>query len=344
MAGKAWLRWMAGAGAIPGVIALAACGAAEPAHEGVLVADPPVAETGAKTADDGAVQTELERGTAYVKNEKFADAKVHFEKAIAIKPTPDAWTYLGIADEKTGDRAGAEKAYKSALALDPGFAEAAQNLAAFYLDDPPRPDEAIAVLKLALAKTPDPRLYQNLGYAYGIKGDLDAAGKAYESALAKGEDPQARFAWGALLLEKKQPERAAEQLKKALDATRDDAPLLVTLGRMLGSSKAFGDCVRAFDRAIKIKATDPEWFVRRGTCKHEVSDELGAQHDYEAAIKVDPKFAPAHYYLGLSHLAQKDRLKAIVELELAGKLGGDGPIGKAAREKTAELVKKRSGG
>ena len=136
-------------------------------------------------------------------------------------------------------------------------------------------------------------------------------------------------------------ERAAEQLKKALDGSKDDAALLVTLGRMLGSAKAFGDCVRALDRAIKIKATDPEWFVRRGTCKHQLKDDDGEQSDYEAALKIDARFAPAHYYLGLSHLAKKNRLKATVHLEQAMKLGGDGPLAKSAKEKDEELTKKK---
>jgi tetratricopeptide (TPR) repeat protein len=278
---------------------------------------------------------------AYVKAEKFAEAKEHFQKAIGVKPSPTAYTYLGIADEKTGDRPGAESAYKSALAVDPGFVEAAQNLSALYLDDPPRPDEAIALLKAALAKSPDGRLYQNLGYALGLKGDIDGAGKAYAAGLAQGEDPQIRFAWGSLLLDHKEPEKAAEQLKKALEAAKDDGPFLATLGRLLGSSKAYGDCVRALDRAIKVKGTEPEWFVRRGTCKHQLNDEAGAQADYEAAIKIDAKFAPAHYYLGLSYATQKNNLKAAIHLEQAVQLGGNGPIGKAAKERLTELRKKK---
>ncbi len=321
--------------------ALPACGPSpEPAKDPVLVADPAPSLAGA-SPDDGEVQTELDRGVAYVKNEKYAEAKDHFQKAIAVKPTAAAYTYLGVADEKTSDRAGAEAAYKSALGLDPGFAEAAQNLAALYLDDPARPDEAIAVLKPALAKSPDAHLLQNLGYAYGLKGDVDSASKAYEAALAKGEDAQIRFAYGSLLLDKKQPDRAAVQLKKALDGAKDDVALLVTVGRMLGSAKAFGDCVRAFDRAIQMKATDPEWFVRRGICKHELSDEKGAEADFEASIKVDANFAPAHYYLGVSYASRDNRLKATQELMKAQKLAGGSPLAKAAADKIKALMKKK---
>jgi Flp pilus assembly protein TadD len=128
------------------------------------------------------------------------------------------------------------------------------------------------------------------------------------------------------------------QLKKALDATKDDPAMLASVGRLLGGVKAFGDCVRAFDRAIKLKGDEAELYVRRGTCKHDLSDEEGAQGDFRAAMKVDPKFAPAHYYLGMSFLAQKKRQTGMGELEKAAQLGGDGPMGKAARAKLEELA------
>jgi tetratricopeptide (TPR) repeat protein len=320
---------------------LAACSAAPPPPP-VLTADPPVAE--GPSAEDGAQQVELDRGAAFAQAGKHAEAKEHFRKAIALKPTATAWAYLGEACEKSGDRKGAEEAYQAALRIDPAFVGAAQNLGALLLDDPagPRVDEAIAVLQPAAEKAKDnARLLQNLGYAYGLKDDMEAATRAYEAALAKGEDAQTRFDYGSLLFKKKQVERAAEQLRKAAAAAKDDAALLVSVGRLLGATKAFDDCVRAFDKAIAIKGTDPEWFVRRGTCKHELKNEDGARADYEQATKIDPKFAAGHYYLGLSALTQKKRQTAQTELEKAEKLGAGTPIGKAAHDKLEEMKKKK---
>ena len=318
-------------------LVLAGCSAPLPPPSEPLTADPPIGST---SPDDGAADTELARGIAYIKNDRPEDAKTHLEKSLELKPSADANYYLGLVRERLHDGPGAEVAYKKALALDGKLAEAAANLGAIYLDDPQRPDEAIAVLTAALAKSPgDVRLGQNLAYAYGLKGEVPNAIKQYDAVLAKGEDAMVRFAYGTMLYEHKELEKAAEQLKKALAGLKDDAPILVTVGRMLGGSKAFGDCVKAFDRAIKLKATEPEWFVRRGTCRHEIKDESGAQDDFRAAIKVDPKFAAAHYYLGLSLLGEKKRAGAIASLEKAAALGGD--IGKAAKEKIDALSKKK---
>jgi Flp pilus assembly protein TadD len=315
-----------------------ACGGAQSEQAEPLTADPP--QGAVENADRNASKTDLSRGIAYIKSEKFADAKPHLEKALEKNPkNAEAAYYLAVAKEKTGDRPGAEQDYKRALAIDPKFAEASENLAALYLDDPARPDQAIALLKEALQKSPDSaRLLQNLAYAYGLKKDYDGAGKYYEAAIAKGgESAIIRFAYGSLLVEAKQPDKASVQLKKALEGAGDDPAMLATIGRMLAYTKDFGDCVRAFDRAIKLKSDEAELFVRRGTCRHELKDEAGAKGDYEAAIKANKDYAAAHYYLGLSMLADKKKANALTELEQAAKLGEGTPIGKAAQEKLSSL-------
>lgn len=319
--------------------ALAACAPAAPPEAPQLVADPP---DGASSPEEGAAETELQRGIAYIKNEKYDEAKGHLEKSLSAKPTAEAAYYLALSKEKLGDRAGAEVSYKRALEIDGKFVEAAANLSALYLDEPARPDQAITVLEDTVKKVPDDaRLRQNLALAYVMKGNIDAASKQYDAALAKGENAQLRFAYGTMLMDAKQPDKAAKQLAKVIDSARDDAALLVTVGRLLGQAKAYGDCVRAFDAALKLKSTDPEWYVRRGVCRHELADEPGAQADYESAIKVDPKFAPAHYYMGLSFLTQNKRQSALASLEKAMKYGEGTPLGKNAKEKFTELAKKK---
>ena len=315
--------------------ALAACGPAEPPRPPPLTADPPI---GASSADDGAAATELQRGIAYIKNDKYPEAKQHLEQSVQLKKSSEGEYYLGVVREKLGDKAGAEEAYKAALELDPAFAEAVANLSALYLDDPARPDLAIKILKAAIEKIQgDNRLVQNLAYAYGLKGDVDASSKLYEQLLRKGDNLPLRFAYASMLFDNKQAEKAAVELKKCLAATADDAPMLVTLGRMLGGVKAYGDCVAAIDRALKLKSDDPEWYVRRGICKYEIDDEIGASADFQASIKVDPKFATGHYYLGRSLLREKKRLQAITEFEKAVALGGDSEIGRAAKVKLDEV-------
>jgi Flp pilus assembly protein TadD len=332
------IGWLRSAGVLAGLLALSGC-PGEPPREPPLVADPPLDGPGPGAGD---AQMSLARGIAFVKAEKYDEARAVLEKSMAARPTAEAAFYLALVKEKTNDRPGAEEGYKLALKLDPKSSEAAENLAALYLDEPPRPDLAVSVLKEALAASPgNARLHQNLGYAYGLKRDVENASKHYEAAIAKQDDFQVRFSYGTMLFENKDAARAAEQLKKALAAAKDDPPVLVTIGRMLGASKAYGECVSAFDRAIKLKSTEPEWYVRRGTCRHELKDEPGAQADYEAALKIDPNFAAAHYYLGLSLIFQKKNVPGARELEKAVKTGAGTPIGKLAQDRLDELFNRK---
>jgi len=342
-------------GACVVLIALAGCGGGgAEVKDPPLTADPPA---GSGSPDEGAATTELQRGEEFIKLEKYAEAKGHIEAALKGHPSARAHFDMGVILEKTKDTKGAEESYKAALKLEPKFADAAVYLAAIYLGDPPRPDEAIGVLKEASAKVPDDvRLRENLAFAYGLKGDVESSSKQYEVALKlaadaasqskgntglKGEEAQIRFAYGSMLFDAKQPEKAAEQLKKALDGVQEDAPTLATLGLLLGSTKAYAECVKAYDRAIKLKPSTPEWLVHRGVCRHGLDDETGAQADYQAALKIDPKYVDAHYYLGMSYRDQKQRAKAVAELEQAAKLGAGTPVGKAAKAKLDELSKQK---
>jgi tetratricopeptide (TPR) repeat protein len=112
----------------------------------------------------------------------------------------------------------------------------------------------------------------------------------------------------------------------------DDAPTLATIGRMLGPGKAFAECVKVLDKAIGLKKDAAEFYVRRGVCKHELDQEKDAGADFEAAIKIDPNFQAAHYYLAQSLFAQGNGIRAKQELKKAYDLGKDTPIGKQAKE------------
>jgi len=320
---------------------VAACGGSspppkDPADE--LEANPP--DGSSEGIAKGASQTDYQRALAYIDKEKYAEAKEHLERALKTSPdNAEAHAYMGLVLEKEGNLAGAEKSYVAALERNPGLAAAATNLAAIYLSSsPPRTDDAIKYLKKALEKTPnDTNMHQNLAYALSMKGDIEGASKAYEAAMREGDSVALRFAYASMLSEAKQHEKAVPHLKMVLQGTKDDAAMLATVGRMLGFGKAYSECVAAFDRAIKLKSDDPEWFVRRGTCKHGLKDEAGALADYQASVKMKPDYAIGYYYMGVSQLEQQKPQSAEFSMQKAVEYGKDTPIGKLAKEKLKEL-------
>ncbi|MCC6524275.1 MAG: tetratricopeptide repeat protein [Polyangiaceae bacterium] len=294
----------------------------------------------------GAGVGDLDRGVAFVTNGAFAEAIPYFDRSIAADPkNAQAHFYRGLCREETKDAAGAEADYKAAIALDATLVEAAVNLGALYLKEPARPAEAIAVLGPAAAKHPeDADLASNLAYAHQLQKEWDKATAAFEQAIrASGSaDPAAtanlEFRLGAMLVEAERREAATEHLRKALPAFTSDAPTLMTIAHLFGQSRAYADCVKAFDAALAIKADEAEWYIQRGVCKHGAGNEEAARNDYEAALKVEPGNAEAYYALGKSYLLDRKRLNAVSSFEKAVKLGGDGPFAKAAKQELERIA------
>jgi hypothetical protein len=68
-----------------------------------------------------------------------------------------------------------------------------------------------------------------------------------------------------------------------------------------------------------------------------MEDEAGAKADYDAALKANESFAPAHYYLGMHFRQKGDRKQALTHLAAAVDAGKDTPVGQAAARSLAEL-------
>jgi tetratricopeptide (TPR) repeat protein len=283
---------------------------------------------------------ELDRAIAAIKASDYRSAKAAAEQALRKNPKSGmAAYYLGVSLENLGDKAGAEQKYKDALANAPDIAEAAINLGAMYLDQS-RWDDAIAVTQKGLAKrSDDPALHANMAVALRGKGDKEGAAAEYEHAVkVVGDNPELRYAYGALLLEMGNKARATTELKAALASAGSNRALLASIGRLLGPAGAYADCVSALDKAIQA-GDDPELRVRRGVCRHSLNDESGAKGDYEAALKLNAKYAPAHYYLAESLRASGDSARAIKEFETAHTLDPTSPLGKKSKEQ-AEAARK----
>ena len=307
------------------------------------MAGPPPSDTAAPQASEKS-GPDVERAIASIKAGDFRSAKAALEQALHKNAkNGTASYYLGVALENLGDKPGAEQKYKDAMANAPDVAEAAINLGALYLDQS-KWDDAIAVTQKGLAKRgDDPALHANRAVALRGKGDKQGAAAEYERAVKViGDNPGLRYGYGSLLLELGNKPKAASELKAALAAAGSDRALLASIGRMLGPAGAYAECVSAFDKAIAA-GPDPEFHVRRGVCRHSLNDESGAKADFEASIKLNPKYAPAHYYLGESLRAAGDAARAAKEFDAAHSLDPGSALGKKAKEQ-ADAARKAGKG
>ena len=313
-----------------GTLSLVACGGSAPAPE----APPPSLDEPAKPAagEQSAKPSskKVEQGIEAIKAQDFAKAKALLSEARAESPKdPQAAFYLGVALEGSSDGAGAATAYKDALALDPKLTEASVNLSALLLDQKDAAG-ALSAADLGLKTAPkQPDLLLNRALSLEASGKKDEALKAYGAAVTASPDNiELRIAYAELLTAAKDEKTALEQLRAV--STTDDPKLLEKLSQKFGRLHAFADCIAVLDKAIKA-SDSANLHVRRAVCRHDQKDDAGALSDYEAALKLDDKFAPAHYYLA-KHVCPADKKKAAAHFKRAAELAGNDDIGKRAAD------------
>lgn len=325
--------------------AAVACGPAKPAEDETHVSPQPTTSSSASsepTSSGAAPSADTSRGIAALQGGDLAAAKSAFEAALASNPRDaDAHHYLAVTLEKSGDKAGAEKEYKAALAIRPDLAESAANLGALYVDAK-RWDEAIGVLAPEAKRRADSAPVEfNLALAYAGKGAPEDAIRAFDAALkVTPRDPMLLFTYGHTLAGWHDTERAVAKLRAARDAASGQGDLLGSIGHKLLLLRDVDGCITSFDQAIAAKDS-ADFRTERALCKLAKKDDAGATANLEAAVKANPSYPLAHYWLATRRMAARRWGDAAKELEAYLKLEPNGPKARSAR--AALAVAKRGG-
>lgn len=228
-----------------------------------------------------------------------------FDHALALSPNLyrahlyDAYAYLFQKDydHATRQAALAEKAKPD----DP-------RTQAFYISlaERQRDDDAILLHARALLDTsnaPDllGRAYDGLETVYADRGEWDAADHCYRSEI--NLDPTSAWAKGnyaAFLVNQGEFDRAIAMAKLALSQF-DYGMARVTLadayaGKALQLLRGGGDQRKAKTltaRALETSGSSAGAHYARGVYDQQNGDTAGARREYEAALAVDPDYAPA---------------------------------------------------
>lgn len=144
---------------------------------------------------------EFNLGTVLDAQDRWDDARAHYERALAINPFHTrALNNLGAGLDRRGDTSGALRLFERALAIAPDAADLHVNYGT-ALTRARRFDDAVRALTAAIALDPrDPNPHNNLGIAFASMGDLPRANDAFTRALAidprhaSARDNQARVA------------------------------------------------------------------------------------------------------------------------------------------------------
>ncbi len=282
--------------------ALVTCGGADASPKTPVAAaaalDPAPSDGGKTASPQAAPAPELLAGIKAFDAGRYAEARASFEAAAKKNPEDYEALYdLGMTCEKLGDKAGAEAAYKGALASKPSFDSAAAELCALYVEAG-RLDEALAVGRLGLAKHPgSAALHENLGVALATRGDRDEATQELGQAIAiQPSEPMFHLTL-AHWLNTWHVRGAAAHLDAASELVKQDYGMVASVGHEYRMAGEFDACVKTFDRAVQMK-DGGEVRTERALCRLGLKDDKGTLDDLQMAVQKEPTYAPGHYYLG----------------------------------------------
>jgi tetratricopeptide (TPR) repeat protein len=212
-----------------------------------------------------------------------------------------------------------------------------------------RYDEALEHYRRALALQPDyAPAYNNMASTFRAKGDVRQAVSTYEQALRVRPDyPEAHYNLANALLDAGKSEEAVDHFERALQSMPASADVHNNLGIALAAHGKLKEAAAEFRDALRLDPNSAKAHRNLG----DTLAALGAADEsidhLRQAVKIDPSDAAAHYDLGSGLLAAGKLDEAIAEFRAALKLtpdnveahnnlgvalGSHGQIGEAAAE------------
>ena len=190
-----------------------------------------------------------------------------------------------------------------------------------------------------------------------VKGNFDAGVAAsnagnYDEAIAKfnavlAEAPKCAECYSniaAVHVRKKEYDQAEAMYKKALEINPNSADVYNGLATVYNAQKKFDQAAEASATAQKFAAAAPggasaSSVFNQGVIAWNASRIADAKKAFEDAIKLDPKLADAHYWLGMANLNEGKMPEAATSFEAYLKLAPTGQYAEQAKGILTQIKK-----
>jgi len=235
-------------------------------------------------------------GKIYLEMDRIEEAKVCYEKALALKPDyAEARHKLGNAFRIQGKLDEALACYETAISLNPNYAEAHNNEGVVYEARGDR-NEAIASYRRALSINPDlANAHYNLGRLLLAQGNSAEALACFHKAIALNPDfAEAHNAEGLVHSEKRQWNEATVSYQRALSIDPGFAEAHNCLGVTFQLQGKLGDAMACFRKAVSFR---PDFAAAHSNLGMSLA-QMGRNDDAVAALRrlvsISPDFVAGH--------------------------------------------------
>jgi tetratricopeptide (TPR) repeat protein len=175
-------------------------------------------------------------------------------------------------------------------------------------------NEGIEVAKKMLSENPDERHWAKiaLGSAHEEMGQVALALKEFDEAAEFSPNFALAYFRSALHHQRKgQDSLSLPYLEKALKISPDEVQYLSIYGYLLNNLKRFDESDRIFEKILKLKPNEPNWYSYWGGGKQRRGDIKGAKELYHLAINHSQKINERLFNeMNLAHL-EKDTALAL---------------------------------
>lgn len=251
--------------------------------------------------DDQDVEAQVLSGRALTKLGRFDDAIAQLESAVTIDHRPSAYAALGDARLASGDRAGAEAAFRTGVSRAPNAVDSRVALAQ-YLTATGRAGEAEQHLLQAVAANPASEVANRAAASFYVSTNRNPAAEPYFRTAAA--QPAQTLKSSLALADYYSAAHRYDDARAVLDGLTSGpmaAGATVRRAAIELETGSTANARRLIDTALKKRPGGEAWAVNAQVLEREgkPDEALTAAH---TAIDLDPTLATAHYVIGTIEL------------------------------------------
>jgi Flp pilus assembly protein TadD len=267
----------------------------------------------------------LNLGMMLLDKQDAAAAVAPLRKAVELLPSQSRPRYLlAVAQDRSGDRAGAAQSFEALVHLDPNDLTAIDYLAWGALRNG-KPEEAEGRFRQALELQPNgPEARKGLAESLDAEKKTEAAGAYREYLELAPNDAEARVRMVHLLVEQKDNDAALAELDRLEAGKQPTLDSLKLRADVQIAGKKWDDSIVTLQKALALAPNDAQLHAGLGRILLQKRDFAGAEKELRIALHFDGKNLTyfkdlsSTFYLGGNYPAALGAMDEIAKVEQPG--------------------------